>query len=310
MTDLLRKLGQKSSAEGTESTASSQTDKTGNIPPLHATSQNRGDNLLHQAGKASESTSVDGPSAEVKSQVTGEESPVAVVTDPDSWTKDSALKEMKKAREEAKANRLKYEESVQRLKDDAEARIAAVKLEQEELRKAAQELSKLKEEEEDKKRDLHAKVAHRDAEVAKLRADIDVKDRTFREEQERIKTKLERYEAEAQAQIKVYEQRVASELESVPEKFKEIANLLVKGAGDPREALVALNEAKLKGLFEEKTVVVNHSVPGAAQGARATQEGLDEKAKEARAKLSSQQKIGQALKNMRKGESNSAFRIR
>jgi len=40
---------------------------------------------------------------------------------------------------------------------------------------------------------------------------------------------------------------------SIPDKFKGIAELLIKGAGDnPRDALVALGEAKLRGVFEEK----------------------------------------------------------
>lgn len=311
MADLLDKIGQRVSTEGTGSTDSSQP-KTGNIPPLHVNAQNRGDNLINGAGKspAAPQEQVNTGETVVNQAAPKEESSASVVNDPDSWTKESALKEMKKAREEAKAHRLKYEESVQKLKDESEARITAVKSEQEDLRKAADELKKLKADQEDKKRDLAEKVAHREALVAQIKAESEIKERTFREEQERMKSKLDRYEAEAQAQLKVYEQRLTTELDNVPEKYKEIANYIVKGAGDPRDALVALNEAKIKGLFEEKTVIVNHSVPGAQDGARATKERLESGAKDARDKLSSQQKIGQALKNIRGGENNTAFRIR
>jgi chromosome segregation ATPase len=307
MTDLINKIG-RAAVEGTGSTDSSQDTKTGNIPPLHVSAQNRGDNLINDAGKKPVQTEQVSTTA-APGQTQKEESSSSVVNDPDSWSKESALKEMKKAREEAKAHRVKYEEQVQKLRDEAEARISAVKAEQEDLRKAADELTKLKADQEDRKRDLAEKVAHRQAQVDQLQAQLAIKDQTFREEQEKLKSKLNRYEAEAQAQLKVYEQRLTTELDNVPEKFKEIASYIVKGAGDPRDALVALNEAKIKGLFEEKTVVVNHSVPGAQDGARATKERLDAGAADARAKMTSQQKIGQALKSM-KDTPNSAFRIR
>jgi hypothetical protein len=87
--------------------------------------------------------------------------------------------------------------------------------------------------------------------------------------------------------------------------------MIVKGAGeDPRDGLLALNEAKLKGLFEDKTVVVNHSVPGAKDGARASKERLDEAARETRAQMSSSQKIKAALDAMKSGNKNSAFRTK
>src|SRR5258707_679105 len=40
------------------------------------------------------------------------------VADPDSWTKDSAFKEVKKLREENKTYRIKYEEKLLGLKDE------------------------------------------------------------------------------------------------------------------------------------------------------------------------------------------------
>jgi len=86
--------------------------------------------------------------------------------------------------------------------------------------------------------------------------------------------------------------------------------LIVKGAGDPRDALVALHEAKLNGIFDEKKTIVNHSVPGASNGARATKEQLENAGREQRSGMSSQQKIRAALQDIRGGNPNSAFKTR
>src|SRR5271170_7692508 len=106
MTDLINKIG-RAAVEGTGSTDSSQDTKTGNIPPLHVSSQNRGDNLIDDAGKKHVQTEQVSTTA-ASQPAQREESTTSSVTDPDSWSKESALKEMKKARQEAKSYREQY----------------------------------------------------------------------------------------------------------------------------------------------------------------------------------------------------------
>ena len=89
-----------------------------------------------------------------------------------------------------------------------------------------------------------------------------------------------------------------------------MAKYIVKGADDSREALTIIQEAKLKGMFEDKTVVVNHSVPGANDGARSSNERLKEVEKERREKMNSSQKIAEALKQIKSGTPNNVFRTK
>src|SRR5690606_22051446 len=96
---------------------------------------------------------------------------------------------------------------------------------------------------------------------------------------------------------------------NIPDKFKDVASLIVKGSGDARDALLAISEAKLKGVFDDKTVVVNHAVPGANDGARVTKDKLDEAERNRREAMTSSAKIGEALKSIRSGTPNTAFRL-
>jgi hypothetical protein len=310
MTDLLGKgLGSKSSTEGASNTDASQTN-TGNIPKVDLKGNDRGANLISSVGNKTVAAATEQLSVETESRSVVEPPKSATVNDPDSWSKEDALKEVKKLREENKSVRTKYSESVETLKSEMELRVAAVKAEQEVLLKAKEELDSLRAKEEDKKRDLAEKVAHRDALNAELKARLEATERTKNQEVESLKTRVERYEAESRAQSQVYETRLAQELAGIPEKYREMATAMTKGAGDPRDALVMISEAKLNGLFENKTVVVNHSVPGASQGARSSQDKLDAAVAADKAKMNSSQKIGTALKDIRAGAKNDAFRIR
>lgn len=321
MSDVLNKFsgtgtgGSKVSAEGSGNPEPVQTNDKGNIPNVDARPSNgtaRGTNLLDGAGKIADPAATgDGKSAGTTgTQDSGKVEPAGTVTDPDSWTKESALAEVKKAREEAKSARTKYQESVLKLKEEADARVAAVKADQEALAKKAEEYDALKAKEEDKKRDLNEKVAHREAVAAELKAKLDSQDKSYKDQLAARDAELARYKAESEAQQVVYKERLETELASIPEKYRELANVMVKGAGDSRDALVILHEAKLKNMFEDKAVIVNHSVPGAADGARATNERIQAGKDEARNKMTSSQKIAQGLKGIRSGESNSAFRNR
>jgi hypothetical protein len=223
------------------------------------------------------------------------------------WTVESALKEVKKLREENKHTRLKYEEQVESLKKDLDVRVQNIEEKYKPAMTAVQELEELKKKEEDKKRDLGEKLAHRETLVKEYSSKLEATQKSYEAKVAEMEAKVNRFEAEQRAQAEVYQSRLAEELKTIPEQFKNMAELMVKGAGDPRDALVVIAEAKIKGLFEDKTVVVNHSVPGAHQGARMTKEQWDEKQKTEFDHMTGQQKIGAALKNLRENGTNTAF---
>jgi hypothetical protein len=231
-----------------------------------------------------------------------------VIVDAEDWTKESAFKEVKRLREENKAYRIKYEEKLTSLKDETESRIKAREQELEQLKVAQQELEDIKAKEADKKRDLAEKLAHRETLLSDFKTKMEQNEREFKKRETELTSQLDRYHADQEAQKEVYKQRLQDELKDIPEKFKGVADLIVKGAGDSRDALVAINEAKLQGVFTDKTVIVNHNVPGAHDGARATKERLEEAGRADRAKMSSSQKIKEALTQIRSGEKNTAFR--
>ena len=146
--------------------------------------------------------------------------------------------------------------------------------------------------------------------IAELKAKLDATEKAYRDQLLNKDAELARYRAEAEAQQSVYRDRLEKELESIPDIYRELANIMVKGAGDPRDALTILHEAKLKSMFEDKTSIVVHNVPGAADGARATDERIQAGQSAERTKLSSSQKIAQGLKGIRSGQSNTMFRNR
>lgn len=311
MSDILGKFAKKNdSAEGAANAAPGATSRGASNPG----ELERGKNLLDGAQKTTESanaatasqTSAEPNSASSEVEPSGTET----VNTSDSWTKDSALKEVKKLREENKSVRLKYQEQVEKMKAEQDARAAAQREEVERLRKAQEELDKIKAEQEDKKRDLSERVAHREAKLAELQASFAAREADLQRKIQDMDSVVKQYQAERDAESEVYKARITEEINKIPEKYRETASLLVRGAGDSRDALLALNEAKLKGMFEEKTVVVNHSVPGAKDGARASQERLQEADREQRSKMSSSSKIRTGLEQIRSGQPNSVFRMK
>lgn len=313
MSDLLNKLGKKSTntAEGVVHTTPASSDGSASAKG----ELSRGTNLIDTIGaKGSDSTtaevsqaSADNKNASRQVEPSGTEN---LVDDPDSWSKESSLKEVKKLRDENKNYRLKYQEQIEKLKEETEARIAAKEAEMTRLAAAAAELDRIKAEQEDKKRDLAEKLAHREARLAEIEARNTAREEEYQRKLREQDTILSTLKAEREAEQQVYWSRVEEEVNKIPEKFQDYANLIVKGAGDPREALIAINEAKLKGMFEDKTVVVNHSVPGARDGARVSHERQQEAEKERRASMSSSDKIRSGLQQIKSGVPNSAFRIK
>lgn len=278
--------------------------------------QRRGADMISQAGtKVSETaaatpsqTSADAnKSASSKVEPSGSETGTEV---PNDWTTESAYKEIKKLREENKQYRLKYGEQLDKFKQDAEARIQAKDAEAKILLEKAKELDKLKEEQEDKKRDLSERLAVRESKLTEMQTLMKIQEERYSKMLAERDAKLMEHQADINAQSEVAKGRLTEELNKIPEQYREYANLLVKGAGDPRDALIALNEARLKGMFEDKTVIVNHSTPGARDGARASQERLQEVERQNRASMTPGQKVKMALEQIKGGQTNNAFRTK
>lgn len=328
MSDLLNKLNDKMTNKGSQSKGEGS---AGAEPTVKAADVNvntdpaptgdklneaqgnldRGADLISRAnGKEvpnkEASKAKDEPATAKKEEASG------TVKDPDSWDIDSAFKEIKKLREENKQYRLQRQEDVAKVKEQMQSMIAEREAELEKARQAELELAKIKEAEVDKKRSLEEKLADREAKLQDLSIKLDTFQKTYEQKLSEREEKLQEYESMVRAQEEVYKQRLEGELAKVPEKFRSHAELLVEGAkakgGDYRDALIALNEAALQGVFEEKSVVVNHAVPGAHDGARASKEKLDEAARAQREKMTPQQKIKSALNDIRSGVPNSAYR--
>lgn len=312
MSDLLNTLGKKqNSVEGagkvSEPTQASASQSA-------STEHNRGDDLLGKLGsKGSQATAELNVTSSTESgqplkSVSSTEEPTGGQVD--DWTKDSALKEVKKLREENKAYRLRYQQEVEKLKQESDARLDTQKQELEAFKLAKQELDKIKAEQEDKKRDLAEKVAYREARLAEMQALLDAKEQEWSRKLSEQESIVRQYRAEREAEAQIYQSKVDEELSKIPAKFHEHAKLLIKGAGDSREALIALSEAKIKGMFDDKTVIVNHSVPGAQDGARASKERLEDAERQRRDRMNSSQKIGEALKQIKSGSPNNVFRTK
>lgn len=320
MSDLLSKLNSQRQgnvtpkpAEGAANSAAPVKPDSQSAPRLEV---DRGDDLLRQAktralDEASAKSSQSGADSSTSSKIESSGTDNAGVDDPDTWTKDSAFKEVKKLRDENKTYRLKYQEQIESLKMETEARLQAKEEELKSAMEAQKELSKIKAEQEDKKRSLEEKLAHREAKAAELQAIMEAKENEYRRRMSELEATASTYKAREAAEKQIYVQRISEEIDKIPEKYREIANMIVKGAGeDPRDGLLALNEAKLRNIFEDKTVVVSHQVPGASDGARVSKTRMDEMQKDQRAQMSSGQKIRSALDAIKSGTSNTAFRMK
>lgn len=315
--DLLGKLGSKTNSERAGKAPEPQKPTASAVASFET---NRGDDLLAKAAGNKSATEGNATAqGQTSSAESGQSSPKSASstvepsggqTNSDDWSTESALKEVKKLREENKAYRLKYTEQLEKLKTESETRIQQKEAEMQALLEAKQELDRIKAEQEDKKRDLSERIAHREAKLAEMQAVMEAREREWKQKLGQMEIAVRQYEAERAAELEVYKSRLNEELSKIPENYKEYANLLVKGAGEPRDALVALTEAKLKGMFEDRTVVINHSVPGAHDGARSSKERLEEVERQRRASMNASQKIAEALKQVKSGSPNSAFRTK
>lgn len=309
MSDLLSTLGKKDSTQKKEETTSGQTNEQKHDSlGIDDDVTSRGKNLLTQNQEAATQKTETKESGSETGKVETKDQSTVDEFDKSTWTPESMFKEIKKLREENKQTRLKYAERATQVEKEAADRLAAKEVKFEEVQKAADELASLKSKEEDKKRSLEEKVAHRESRISELEALREASVTDSETKLVAMEAKLRDFEADREAQQEVYKIKLQEELASVPEKYRTFADQMVKNVSDSREALLVLSEARMSGMFDEKSVHVNHSVPGANDGARSSQDKLDAAAKEERGKMSSSDLIKEGLKRVRSGEPNSVFR--
>lgn len=220
------------------------------------------------------------------------------VKDPDSWSKDSALKEVLKLREENKATRTKYQEQIDKLAADTALKIAAIEESAKTAMQAKKELEELKAKEEDKKRSMEEKLAHREAKLSEIENSYKARMEEQAQKLAEYESKVKQADLEREARMQVYKDRIKEEISKIPETFRDIAEKLVKSANDPHEGWLTLREAMERDVFTDKKVVVNHSVPGANSGARSTNDKIQAANNQQRSSMSPRDLIKQGLEKV------------
>lgn len=247
------------------------------------------------------------PEVEKPAPVVEDES--RMVKNPDDWSKESALKEVVKLREENKLVRTKFQEQLDKIEKETLARISVIEEQSKSAHEAKKKLEALEAEQADKKRSIEDKLANREARLAETEAVYKIHMEDKEKEVQSYKSKALQYEAEQEAKKQIYRDRTREELDKVPVELRDFAEKMVKGYDDPNEAWLAISEANRKGIFGEKKIVVNHSVPGANDGARVNSIKTAEAAAAAKAKMTSRELIQVGISQMKEGK-NTAFRSR
>lgn len=224
------------------------------------------------------------------------------------WTKDNLYKELQKTREEAKQWRLKSRDAVEQIKEDTDQRLKEYDLKLQEALKFKEELEAKKAEEADKKKSLEEKLVDREERIKKEQLEREALDNQYKEKLRSLEGELEDYRLEQKVQEDMYKEKLNKELESIPEEFRRTADLIVKGAGSTRDAYIEIAQAKANKVFDRKEVVVSHQVPDAKSGARSSNERMDEAKKAERQSMNSKDLIGTALKSIKSGQPNTAFK--
>lgn len=207
------------------------------------------------------------------------------------WSKEDLAKELKSTRHEAAKNRVAKKELEKELREEFDGKIKALTEEFTPHVEKAQEYEKVKEKEADKKRNLEERLAHRDAKIQEL---LEEKEgiKTSKEDQiKELQNQNNKYKDDLGAYESYWTEQLEKELAEIPKSKRDLADLMVKGAGNDQDALKAIKKAKTENLFGEKIVKVNHATPTARDGARM---GAD-KAQETGKKLSKNEKVKAGL---------------
>lgn len=291
MADLLNDLGKKQETQPKPEKISEQNSGGETLAGNESNTAgvNTGDNLIDKVSEVSEENTESDSKTQFK--------------EPETWTLESAAMEVKKAREEAKARRLQLKETEAQFQERFNELQKKTNAKIEKALEAQKELETLKAKEQDKKRSIEEKLAHREAMLAERDAKLDAIQQDYESKMKELTSQLNDFQAEREATLKVYKEKINEELDNVSEKKRKFAEALVKGYEDPRDAWTALSEAKLAGLFEEKQVVVSHATPG-ADASRMTKEKLEAAKAESRKNLKSSDLVREGLQQIASEKGN------
>lgn len=186
----------------------------------------------------------------------------------ENWTDKDFQNALKKARAEAAKNRVKAKD----LEEQKTAEIEKVKKELEEiyapLKQKAEQLDKLKEQEADKKRTQEEKLADREAKIAKLQAELADSEQDNHQKMVDLQERLQELQSTVEAHESYYKEQLEKERSEIPSQWDSVADAMIAGAKDTREALNLLRDAKRKNLFGNKKVEVFHNTPNKASEGR------------------------------------------
>lgn len=201
--------------------------------------------------------------SEVKSEETKEET-----SSDETWSLESLKEELKKTREEAAKARIEKKKLEEELKSDFNQKLKSLEEKYSPLAKEAAEARKLREQEEDKKRSLEERLAHREQKLAELENKIPSIQKEYDDMIADLNGRMEKLMQENTRHMSFWEEQLNAELKKVPERYKTYAEVMMKGASDVKEKLDLLRKAADDGMFGTKKVSVNHATPGAKDGAR------------------------------------------
>jgi chromosome segregation ATPase len=212
-----------------------------------------------------------------------------------AYSREELEAQLAKTRSEAAKRRVELKDMEQQFQTRLDEELGKLNEKLSPITDKAQAYDKLKAEEADKKRDLNEKVAHREQLLLEKDQEIAAIREQMSQETNKLKAELGEREVKLEAHDSFYKERLQAEIDDIPQKFAGIVDKIVKGAGDVREALEAIRESKRENLFGTKKVVVNHSVPGAHDGARTDSVKVQQAQKD---NMKSSEKIKQGLKNL------------
>jgi len=219
--------------------------------------------------------------------------------DKDSPYKDWTVKDFEKALKDARKDAGKYRTKAKDLEEQMDSKLESVIQEIDSkyapLKKKAAEFDKIKAEQEDKKRDMSEKLAHRESLIRELEEQLEAAKDSSHKEKVALQSELDKVKGSLEGHLAYYREQLDKEMEAIPAQWKEVADAMVKGTNDTREALALIRDAKNKNFFGDKKVEVYHGTPNkASDGARMSSQPTEDQKKD----MKSKDKIKAGLKGL------------
>ena len=191
---------------------------------------------------------------DIKSEANAEEASV-------ERSMESLEDEIKKLRQENAKRRVESKEQQELAERLAEEKTAELKKKLEDYKKVEEELVAIKKAEEDKNRTADERIAHLQMELDQKKQESEKTQAKLAEIEAKHQEFLNKQKEEEELRAQVIKNRINSQLETIPEEQKELAQAMVNGYADLQDGYVALLKAKEQGVFGAKKVEVIHDVP-------------------------------------------------